>query len=194
MHVNTVSTGMNGCFSRWDRMSRASFLPTTVNMTNSRNPGILSLSRLATRLHGPHRCSIVVDGTEYRRGIDTTIHQGYQGHQYSVFYQQLVLESTFYDSSSTRAITTTQQSNTRPSALAVVRSETDSSTFDRLDSWGSYWSSRLNGETIPMSIRPVTTGCFVSSSVNSGGATSRVAPISGRSMTKVQAGHCYKNH
>jgi hypothetical protein len=130
-----INREMNGCFSRWDRMSRASFPPPTVNMTNSRNPGPWSLlSRPATRLHGPHRCSIVVDGIDVssRNRHD---HQGYQGHQYSVFYQQFGAGKHF---------TIARQQGQSHDDTAIKhktvgfgsRSVRDSSTFDRLDSWG----------------------------------------------------------
>jgi hypothetical protein len=80
-------------------------------------PGASSVGS-ATRLHGPHRCSIVVDGTDVVAGIDTTI-------------KDTKGISILYSTSNRcwKALTiarqqghhmTTQQS-TRPSALAVVR-------------------------------------------------------------------------
>jgi hypothetical protein len=84
-------------------------------------PGASSVGS-ATRLHGPHRCSIVVDGTDVVAGIDTTI-KDTKGISILYSTSNSVLEST-YDSSSTRAPHDDTAIKHRPSALAVVRSET----------------------------------------------------------------------
>jgi hypothetical protein len=89
MHVNTVSTGDERCFSRWDHVS--SFISADNRQHDEQSESCDPLeppqSACNSTSHGPHRCSIVVDGTDVssRNRHD---HQGYQGHQYSVFYQQ----------------------------------------------------------------------------------------------------------
>jgi hypothetical protein len=166
MHVNTVSTGDERCFSRWDRMSRASFLPSTVNMTNSRNPVDSLEPPQSAQLDFTVHIAVPSSWTElmYRRGIDTTI-KDTKGISILYSTSNSVLESTLR--SSTRAIKRRHSNQTQDRRLCS-RSVRDSSTFDRLDSWGKLLVESLERRrTIPMSIRPVTTGLFrhVSSSV-----------------------------
>jgi hypothetical protein len=97
-------------------MSRASFLPSTVNMTNSRNPVDSLEPPQSAQLDFTVHIAVPSSWTElmYRRGIDTTI-KDTKGISILYSTSNSVLESTLRSSAENQA--TTQQSNTRPSAL-----------------------------------------------------------------------------